>query len=238
MGGTIVEQRNPQGVITKEYFDQGFEQSRKSYFYGRDHLGSVHNLTDSTATIQTQIDYGLYGEVTGLTGTTIPDFGYTSLFYHQRSGLNFAEFRVYDSGVKRWLNRDPIGELGGINLYGYGGNGPLTRVDPSGNQYAGHGGFPVPPPNQLPPGQGPGTGPGMVTHNPDGSTTVVDPYNGTQTTTYPNGTKVVYDQSDGTTTTTYPDGTVVIQYPNGETQTFRRLSQIQPQIQPRPQTQL
>ena len=35
-------------------------------------------------------------------------------------------------GSRRWLSRDPIGELGGINLYGYVGNNPMSRVDPFG----------------------------------------------------------------------------------------------------------
>ena len=32
----------------------------------------------------------------------------------------------------RWLSRDPIGESGGINLYGYVGNSPVNYVDPLG----------------------------------------------------------------------------------------------------------
>jgi hypothetical protein len=32
----------------------------------------------------------------------------------------------------RWLSRDPIGEAGGVNHYGYVGNNPISYVDPSG----------------------------------------------------------------------------------------------------------
>ena len=66
------------------------------------------------------------------TTTLQPDFAYTGLFYHQRSGLYFSQTRAYDSGLKRWLNRDPIGEQGGINLYGYVANRATIATDPSG----------------------------------------------------------------------------------------------------------
>ncbi len=36
------------------------------------------------------------------------------------------------SGRPEWLSRDPMGTMGGINLYGYVGNNPITFVDPYG----------------------------------------------------------------------------------------------------------
>jgi hypothetical protein len=36
------------------------------------------------------------------------------------------------SGRHEWPNRDPIGENGGINLYGYVGNNPVNYIDPLG----------------------------------------------------------------------------------------------------------
>ncbi len=38
----------------------------------------------------------------------------------------------YDPGTQRWLNRDPIQEPGGINLYNCVGNNPVNKIDPLG----------------------------------------------------------------------------------------------------------
>lgn len=41
-------------------------------------------------------------------------------------------FRYYDPSVGRYVSADPIGQLGGINLYGYVENDPMNLVDPRG----------------------------------------------------------------------------------------------------------
>lgn len=38
----------------------------------------------------------------------------------------------YNPRTGRWMSRDPIGEKGGRNLYGFVGNSPLSKVDPFG----------------------------------------------------------------------------------------------------------
>ena len=38
----------------------------------------------------------------------------------------------YDPGVQRWINRDPVGERGGRNLYGFTANAPVARGDRDG----------------------------------------------------------------------------------------------------------
>jgi uncharacterized protein RhaS with RHS repeats len=43
-----------------------------------------------------------------------------------------APYRGYDPRLGRWLSRDPIEEEGGINLYGYVGNGAIEWIDPTG----------------------------------------------------------------------------------------------------------
>jgi RHS repeat-associated protein len=56
-------------------------------------------------------------------------FHYSSKLRDVDSGFNYYGYRFYDPGAGRWLNRDPIGEAGGINLYGMVGNDAVGRVD-------------------------------------------------------------------------------------------------------------
>jgi hypothetical protein len=43
--------------------------------------------------------------------------------------VQVAGLRYYNPTLGRWQNRDPIEELGGVNLYVLLGNGPTQRAD-------------------------------------------------------------------------------------------------------------
>jgi hypothetical protein len=44
-------------------------------------------------------------------------------------------YRSYNPSTGRWLNRDPIGEQGGLNLYGFGPNSPVNGYDILGGRW-------------------------------------------------------------------------------------------------------
>ena len=119
--------------VSTQYFDQGAIVSGTAYYYVKDQLGSVTQLVNASGAISAQYGYDPYGNLTVIGGTLLSDIGYAGYFYHAVSGLNFALFRAYDPAHARWLNRDPIGETGGINLYAYVGGRPVSYVDPSGH---------------------------------------------------------------------------------------------------------
>ena len=115
--------------VSTQYFDQGAIISGTAYYYVKDQLGSVTHLVTNTGTVASQYSYDPYGNKTTVSGTVVSDIGYAGYFYHAVSGLDFAMYRAYYATHARWLNRDPIGEAGGINLYGYVGGNPLSRID-------------------------------------------------------------------------------------------------------------
>ena len=47
-------------------------------------------------------------------------------------GVSYFRNRTYDQTSGRWLQEDPIGIAGGLNLYQYNGNDPVSNTDPFG----------------------------------------------------------------------------------------------------------
>ena len=135
-GAEIVERRAANGTTWEQrYYADGFvDAAEGDFYYTRDHLGSIREvLADDGVTFESQYDYGIWGEVERIAGTGIESvFRYTGHFYHVPSELHLTWFRAYDAELGRWISRDPIEELGGLNLYLYVGNDPVVFWDPFG----------------------------------------------------------------------------------------------------------
>jgi len=101
--------------------------------YMPDQLGSVRDVLDGgTGNLLDSFDYTPYGSVARSSGTVPMDYHFAGLFQHPASALNLSATRPMDGVTGRWLDKDPIREVGGINLYGYVGANTTNGIDPSG----------------------------------------------------------------------------------------------------------
>jgi len=132
----ICEERDAAGTVTKQFFTHGVKVTSGlnagSYYYTRDHLGSVRELTDSAGNIRARYAYDLFGRRTRVSGDMEADFGFSGMYWAPEAGLNLTLTRAYDPEVGRWLSRDilPDAEFSeGINLYAYVRNNPANLTD-------------------------------------------------------------------------------------------------------------
>jgi RHS repeat-associated protein len=132
-GTTICEERDSSGAnVTRRFFDQGVQESGTAFFYSKDHLESIRELSDAAGTLRARYDYDPYGRVTKLSGDKDSVFIFTGFLAHDPSGLALAPLRAYDPSFGRWISPDPIGLQGGLNVYAYAGGMPVDRRDPLG----------------------------------------------------------------------------------------------------------
>jgi RHS repeat-associated protein len=91
--------------------------------------GSVIASVDSVSGTLSKIGYLPYGKSANAPGT----FGYTAQRIDpETNGLYYYRARHYSPAWGRFLQADPIGTQGGVNLYAYVNNDPLNLVDPFG----------------------------------------------------------------------------------------------------------
>ena len=81
--------------------------------------------------IVARYDYDPFGNRITDTGPGVElcPFSFSTKYRDEETGMLYYGFRVYDPPNGRWLSRDPIGEQGGINLYGMVGNDAVNWFD-------------------------------------------------------------------------------------------------------------
>lgn len=124
----------------------GATGSGDNFFPTQDRMGNILGYrranTGSPVRLSAVFEYDAFGRELKSLGEVIsagdvfnPDtlpFRFSTKFTDVESGLLYYGFRFYDPVNGRWLNRDPIGEDGGLNILGAANNNLVASLDVNG----------------------------------------------------------------------------------------------------------
>jgi RHS repeat-associated protein len=102
------------------------------YYYHNDHLGTPCFLTDETGAIVWRREQTPFGVTTFERGTATEPLRFPGQHFDAETGLAQNWHRDYNAGLGRYVESDPIGQWGGLNLYPNANNNPLVWFDING----------------------------------------------------------------------------------------------------------
>ena len=109
------------------------EKNGQSFYYQRDGLGSITEITNQSGSVVQRYAYSSFGKIESqLDANFVQPYTFTARELDQESGLYYFRSRFYDSALGRFISEDPKGFAAGVNFYGYVNSNPTGRVDPYG----------------------------------------------------------------------------------------------------------
>ena len=118
-------------AMTENALTINSQPSTGTSYYHSDGNGNVTMLINGNQAVVAKAEFDPYGNFLSVSGsqTGINPFWFSSKPIHWASGKYDFCYRWYSPQLDRWVNRDPIGERGGINLYGYVQANPINLFD-------------------------------------------------------------------------------------------------------------
>jgi len=105
------------------------------YYYVIDGNKNVTALIDASGNVVAEYEYDQFGKILSKNGAMadINPLRFSSEYYDVETGLIYYNYRYYSPDLRRWLSRDPIGEVAANNklnlLYGFVNNNPIKGMD-------------------------------------------------------------------------------------------------------------
>jgi RHS repeat-associated protein len=126
--------RSGGSLLARTDYGQEIPGSPTTAYYHLDGNANVTMMIYANQIVAAKYLYGPFGETLSFSGPLAP-FNtprFASKEWNDRAGIYYFGRRYYDPILIRFVNRDPLAEQGGINLYAYVANNPINRIDPLG----------------------------------------------------------------------------------------------------------
>lgn len=107
------------------------QDGNKQYYPAYDGNGNVTGLMDGNGNASAKYEYSPFGELLRCEGAYARQnpFQWSSKWTDKETSLVYYGLRYYSPHTGKFINCDPIGERGGLNLYRFIANNPINLVD-------------------------------------------------------------------------------------------------------------
>jgi RHS repeat-associated protein len=135
-GNVVIQERNTNNTPLVTY-TRGVggllarTDANGSTYYHADGNGNITMLLDASQNIVAKYLYDPFGNILSQSGSLANANVYRFASKEWNANADFYYFgrRYYDPMLQRFLNRDPMQQQGGLNLYAYCGNNPVSLID-------------------------------------------------------------------------------------------------------------
>jgi RHS repeat-associated protein len=135
-GNTVIQERNTNNTPLVTY-TRGVggllarTDTNSSTYYHADGNGNITLMLDASQNIVAKYLYDPFGNILSQSGpmANANVYRFASKEWNANAGFYYFGRRYYDPILQRFLNRDPMQENGGLNLYAYCGNNPVSLMD-------------------------------------------------------------------------------------------------------------
>ncbi|KYF59240.1 hypothetical protein BE08_21830 [Sorangium cellulosum] len=109
----------------------GKRHGDRSFWIVNDHLGAPTAVYDDRGELAWEGSIDSYGRAEAARSDTACPWRWPGQYEDEETGLHYNRFRYYDPVAGQYISRDPVGLLGGLNLFAYPAN-PMRLSDPLG----------------------------------------------------------------------------------------------------------
>ena len=146
-GDQAIEERDANNAVLATYIfgisvDDVLQMQRggNTYYYHKNHLGSVVALTDGSGNLVERYEYDPYGQPSffDANDNTLSQSAegnsilFTGRNYDAEIDLYYYRARTMHPTLGRFMQHDPLMYVDGMNMFWYVNNNPLNYVDPNG----------------------------------------------------------------------------------------------------------
>ena len=122
------------GFAYQNHINEDEESCQQTHYFYCDQIGIPREMTDKDGNLLWFGNYYGWGKLkseTNTSGTAHQPFRLQNQYANRETGLHYNFFRYYEPDAGRFVNQEPIGLIGGENLYAFELN-TKAWVDPLG----------------------------------------------------------------------------------------------------------